>query len=230
MALYQHTPTTHTELAYDVELAVNHVLRLPELLELVLVHLPQREILISQRVSRGFRDSVRGSILLQRALFLAPNWKLEGEPGWSTSSQKPVNNRILLRAFPSHYPTVSPVIVNDSPTPEEHETGRRGSTSKSWDVSVSFPADSISNRSPAVSYPEASWRSMYLCQPPCANLYLERRYQKSIRPAMIRENGITMGELVDETMGAKDKGVWHQSYISSDGDWHFVGTIKVTPT
>ncbi|KAK5742024.1 hypothetical protein LTR17_003532 [Elasticomyces elasticus] len=226
MAIYQHTLRSHTEPAYDVESAVSHVLRLPELLELVLVHLSLSELLLSQRVSRGFRDSVRGSILLQRALFLAPNWRLEGEP----AGQKPVNNRMLLRAFPSHYPTVSPVIVNDSPTPEEYETGRRGSTSKTWDVSVSFPADSITNCSPAVSYPEASWRSMYLCQPPCANLYLERRYQKSIRPAMIREDGITMGELVDETMGAKDKGVWHQSYISSDGDWHFVGTIKVTPT
>ncbi|TKA74005.1 hypothetical protein B0A55_07745 [Friedmanniomyces simplex] len=211
--------------------AASQVLRLPELLELVLLHLSQKDLLLSQRTSRSFRNTVKGSIVLQRALFLAPDWKLEGRAfdAYSTTNrpgQKPENNRLLLRAFPGNYPTVSLVIVNDSPTPMEFATGRRGSEHWSWDVCVSFPADKLPTCVPAVSYPEASWRRMYLSQPPCADLYLARRYQRSTRPAMVRENGITMGELFDESICAKEKANWHVSYISSDRDWHFEGNIK----
>jgi hypothetical protein len=88
---------------------------------------------------------------------------------------------------------------------------------------------------------------MYLSQPPCTSLHLVRRWQRSINPAIVREDGIKMGEFVDEaTMsrleddtsalslnnGSPDEVPgeagrrWHRSYISSDRDWHFEGNIK----
>ncbi|KAK0322498.1 hypothetical protein LTR82_006457 [Friedmanniomyces endolithicus] len=211
----------------------SQVLQLPELLELILLHLSQKDLLLSQRVSRTFRSTINHSPTLQRALFLAPDWKLEcaGPFGLQHPTRypgpKPENNRLLLRAFPGNYPTVSLVIVNDSPTPAEFATGRRGSEHWSWDVCVSFPADQLPHCGvPAVSYPEASWRRMYLCQPPCADLYLSRRYQRSARPAMVREGGITMGELFEGAVGARERGSWHPSFVSSDRDWHFEGTIR----
>jgi hypothetical protein len=214
-----------------MESSASQVFRIPELLELVLLHLAQRDILLAQRVSRSFRQTIEGSLRLQRALFLAPDWKLEGLvfDSWSANScphQKPVNNRLLLRAFPGNYPTVSLVIVNDSPTPNEMAIGRRGSEHWSWDVCISFPADHEPFCSPAVSYPEASWRRMYLSQPPCTDLYLTRRYQKSMNPAMVIPDGIRMGEFFEQTTKAKEMSSWHQSYISSDRDWHFEGNIK----
>jgi len=211
--------------------AASRVLRLPELLEIILLHLPQREILLAQRTSRNFRDAVVNSIRLQRALFLVPDYELNGlvSDAYSATSrvgERPRNNRLLLRAFPANYPTVSLVIMNDQPTASDLAVGRRGSEHRSWDVSISLPADGISFCSPAMSYSEASWRKMLLCQPPCPTLHLARRHQKSTRPAMTRAGGITMGDLFEETICAKEKAQWHQSYISSDGDWHFEGNIR----
>ena len=40
---------------------------------------------------------------------------------------------------------------------------------------------------------------------------------------MIRDSGITMGSFVDEAGTAAG---WHESYVSSDGDWHFEGNVK----
>lgn len=212
-----------------MESAAIQVFRLPELLEMVLMSLSQKELLLSQRVSRNFRDTVKGSIRIQRALFLAPDWNLEGRTfdAYRTNGRptrmKPENNRLLLRVYPGCYPTVTLVIVNDAPTPNELAIGRRGGEHWSWDVCISFPADKPPSCNPAVDYPEASWRRMFLSQPPCTDLHLVRRYQRSLSPAMIRDGGITMGDFVQE---AKTAEAWHQSYISSDRDWHFEGNIQ----
>lgn len=215
----------------SVETSIEQVFRLPEILEIILLHLPQRDLLLSQRVCRSFRRTIQGSIRLQRALFFAPDWNLEGRafnayarnnmPG-----RKPENNRLLLRAFPGCYPTVTLVIVNDAPTLNELELGRRGNEHWSWDVCISFPSDRPPDTRPAVLYPEASWRRMFLSQPPCTSLHLVRRWQRSLNPAIVREDGIKMGEFVDEA--TKTERTWHQSYISSDRDWHFEGNVRFT--
>lgn len=51
--------------------AVNAVFNTAELLESILVHLSQKRILLSQRVCRMFRDTIRGSFKLRRRLYLA---------------------------------------------------------------------------------------------------------------------------------------------------------------
>ena len=212
-----------------IESSAEQVFRLPELLEIILLYLPQKDLLLSQRVARSFRRTIQGSVRLQKALFFTPDWNLEGRnfnayarnnrPG-----RKPENNRLLLRAFPGCYPTVTLVIVNDTPTLSDLEIGRRGNEHWSWDVCISFPADQAPNTKPAVLYPEASWRRMFLSQPPCTSLHLVRRWQRSLNPAVVREGGIKMGEFVDEA--TKTERTWHQSYISSDRDWHIEGNIR----
>jgi hypothetical protein len=211
--------------------AAHQVLHLPELLELILLYLPQKDLLLSQRVCRSFRYTIEGSLRLQRALFFSPNWNLEGRAfdAYSANNrpgQKPENNRLLRRAFLGCYPTVTLVIVNDSPTPHESAIGRRGSERWSWDVCISFPADKkLPDCKPSVLYPEASWRRMFLSQPPCQNLHLVRRWQRNSKPALVRDNGITMGDFYQACTGTT-KECWHESYISSDRDWHFEGNIK----
>lgn len=210
--------------------AAHQVFHLPELLETILLHLSQKDILLSQRTSCGFRHTITGSLRLQKALFFAPDWNLEGRTfnAYAKNNRpgrKPENNRLLLRAFPGCYPTVTLVITNDNtPTAQDLITGRAGSEHWSWDVCISFPADQPPNTSPAVLYPEASWRRMFLSQPPCTSLHLVRRWQRSLHPAIVREGGIKMGEFVDSA--TKTSGEWHSSYISSDRDWHFEGNIK----
>lgn len=81
---------------------------------------------------------------------------------------------------------------------------------------MSFPAGRMPDVAPAVLYPEASWRQMFLSQPPCKSLYLVRRWQRGRFPAIVREDGVRMGDFFDEvtkegpSCGGKK---WHESYI-----------------
>ncbi|KAF2716159.1 hypothetical protein K431DRAFT_235976 [Polychaeton citri CBS 116435] len=225
------------------------VLSIPELLEQILLYLPQKDILLSQRTSSAFRYTTLGSLRLQRALFLAPDWNLEARAYdayavHNRPGRKPENNRLLLRTFSGCYPTVTLVIVNDalasppasptSPTAagtaeqELGAVGHPGLEHWSWDVCIAFPADKMPVPSnPAVMYPEASWRRMFLSQPPSRDLHLVRRWQRSLRPAIERDGGITMGDLYEENLKMQQQpNRWHESYISSDRDWHFEGNIK----
>lgn len=210
---------SYPSLAFDT--AANQALRIPELLETILQNLPQRDILLAQRVSRSFNTTISGSIRLQRALFLAPDKTLENHPAsvTYTSARKPENNRLLFRAFPCSLPTVTLAIINDAPNREELASGRGGHQHSSWDVCVAFPAD----KAQVPAHPSASWRRMYLSQPPCRTLHLVRRWQKSAQAVIEREDGITMGELYDEV--GKGKDVWPPGFVSSDRDWHFEGSV-----
>ncbi|KAF2770613.1 hypothetical protein EJ03DRAFT_326239 [Teratosphaeria nubilosa] len=218
------------------ESSINQVFRLPELLELILLNLPQRDILLCQRTSRNFRQTVEGSIRLQRALFFAPDWNLRGrsnDPYAATNRsdrRKPENNRILRRAFDANYPTVTLHIENHAPIPSESAIGKRGSERWTWDVCISFPAgDKTPTHRPAVDYPEASWRRMYISQPPPQTLHLVRRWQKSLNAAIECEEGITMGGFYECCRAQnlkKTTDSWHESYVGSDGDWHMEGNIR----
>lgn len=210
-----------------LETAVSRLLRLPEVLELVLLNLPQHDLLLAQRISLGFRQTIQHSICLQRALFLAPAKADDRNDAVDDldrfTRQKPLNNRLLLRAFPGCYPTVTLAINNDLPTTDDLALGRPGTERWSWDLCISFPADRMPTHHPAVDYPEASWRRMFMSQPPCTNLHLMRRWHRAANPAIIRDGGITMGDFVIEV--TRPQTGWHKSYISSDMDWHFQCTI-----
>ena len=213
--------------------ATEQVFHLPELLEMILLQLSQKDILLSQRTSQSFRHTTLSSPRLQKALFFSPEWNFGGRVFNDYShnnrpGQKPENNRLLLRAFPGSYPTVTLVIENDNPTTQDLDVGRTGIEHWSWEVCISFPADQPPNTKPAVLYPEASWRRMFLSQPPCTSLHLVRRWQRSLNPAIVRGSGIKMGEFVNEATKTTGDGHrnWHHSYISSDRDWHFGGGIQ----
>lgn len=50
----------------------------PELLENILLHVPERELLLSQRVNQNFRNVIKHSPKLQRKLFYTADHYLEG--------------------------------------------------------------------------------------------------------------------------------------------------------
>ncbi|KAI5362108.1 Putative F-box-like domain superfamily protein [Septoria linicola] len=222
------------------------VFHIPELLETILAQLSMRDLLLSQRTARCVRDTVQSSILLRRKLFLEPDWKHEdrlfnagdGLAGkLSRPGRKPENNRMLLRAFPGCYPTITLVFMNDGADRQARFTGSNHGTESSkkatvqwsWDLCISFPADGKPAVPVPVDYAEASWRDMYLSQPPCQELYLVRRWQRGLKPAIIRDGGIKMGDLIAEAtkpVPACEGTNWHTSYISSDRDWHFEGNIR----
>ena len=53
-------------------MACAQALSVPELLELILLHLPPKDLLMSQRVDRYWQETIRNSASLQKALFLLP--------------------------------------------------------------------------------------------------------------------------------------------------------------
>ncbi|GAB7359729.1 hypothetical protein MBLNU230_g6904t1 [Neophaeotheca triangularis] len=229
--------------------AVSTVLSLPELLELILLQLPQKDILLSQRTSRVFRETITDSVRLQRALFFVADWKQSMhtcDSVWdnATDSHRPENNRLLLRALPASYPTLTLVVVNDASQPRRRDSGAFTADSgsptdakelRTWTVCVSYP----SNRDPeirhhSVNYPEASWKRMLLCQPPTIALHLVRRWQRSSNAAISYQNdeedeatkgGITMGQFCEEASRGLKEGGWHGSYTGIDEDWHFEGRV-----
>lgn len=64
--------------------AASQVFAIPELLESILLHLPERDLLLAQRVKKAFRDVTTASLHLQRKLFLTADAKLDDElvPEW----------------------------------------------------------------------------------------------------------------------------------------------------
>lgn len=62
--------THKTEL--DLSRSMFKVLHTPELFELILLQLPMKDLLLAQGISRHFKETIRGSVRLQRQLFLAP--------------------------------------------------------------------------------------------------------------------------------------------------------------
>ena len=55
----------------------SRIFAIPELLENILLHLPERDLLLAQRVNRSFRDVITASVHLQRKLFLTADMKSE---------------------------------------------------------------------------------------------------------------------------------------------------------
>jgi len=64
---------THSQNTERKMTTTARVLAVPELVEGILFHLHQRDLLISQRTSRTFRDIVQGSRKLQKTLFFIPD-------------------------------------------------------------------------------------------------------------------------------------------------------------
>lgn len=228
--------------------SAQRVLETPELLEMVLSELPPCQLLVSQRVNSLWNALISQSPRIQQLLFMRPTWP-KAKPFDShlsceanRPSERPRNNQMLRRVLGGRYPTFTPRVTSDK---EEEEYANKGvetpetqpddissiprsqksaSSYWTWDISIMYPADKLPTEDAAVLYENASWRRMYLCQPPCTELYLARRWCRAARPAITSEDGITMDMFIDKANKARE--IWNQLFISSDGDWHFEGPMK----
>lgn len=72
------------EAEHEVALsAASRVLQTTELLEAILAEMPNRQLLLSQRTCKIFLETIRGSSLLQRKLFLAPAGSVSDLPSFN---------------------------------------------------------------------------------------------------------------------------------------------------
>ncbi|KAJ6538513.1 hypothetical protein DFH09DRAFT_1398327 [Mycena vulgaris] len=121
--------------------AKNMVICTPELLELVLSHLPMRDLLITAPLVSKTWQVITLSPALQRALFFQPD-----------PSAEPVQNPLLMEMFPPFF------------APE-------GDSRWSWPGNVSSIKSMPWSKAPgAFKRKEASWRRMLVMQPPAQNM------------------------------------------------------------
>ncbi|KAF2178603.1 hypothetical protein K469DRAFT_467003, partial [Zopfia rhizophila CBS 207.26] len=129
------------------------VLNTPELLEAILAQLPPRDLLRAQCISCSFRDTIQASPTLQQALFFRP--APVKEPGvWTIN---PLLQDLFLpwRVFPEtnwDLPEYATLELLD------------------WNCSPETVA--------AFQHPSASWRRMFLIQPPSKKLAVIRHVHK----------------------------------------------------
>lgn len=235
-------------MAVDSRPAQRVGLETPEILEMILTSVPPIDLLMLQRTSRLWHGVITSSPQLQRNLFMRPDWRLEGKRNnpkreINKPGERPRNNLLLRPVLGGSYPTMALNFITPDTTinlihdvseldpevapkqPRQDQEPREGYWA--WDISLSFPANKIPTdpvANPAIHHPNASWRRMYLSQPPSTSLHLARRWQRAANPAIARPEGITMEEFV--TKASMGKEIWNEQFIGSDDDWHFEGGIR----
>lgn len=179
--------------------AKDTVIRTPELLELILAHLPIRDLLIIAPLVSKTWQTITLSPTLQRALFFQPD-----------PSSAPVQNPLLVEIFP-------PFFAPDSPD------------RWSWPDADAIMSMPWSKAPAAFRRPEASWRRMLVTQPPAQTMLVSERCHtrrgSSERRAVLDDLELRMGLLYDLAVPLVDRVVssfcirWHNSVEKDqDGD------------
>ncbi|KAI9711497.1 MAG: hypothetical protein M1820_002060 [Bogoriella megaspora] len=206
------------------------VFALPELFETILLLVPPLDVLLLQRVSRTWQLQIQSSPSLQRALFLQPDWSQCVPLNTTTSSTSttpnftkpfiPHPNPLLPRAWPCNYPTIHTTTTTlpiappppSSPFHNYYITNTppaKPAPQVYHGLEIDYPSpltvSPLSTIRPAVAHPDASWRKMLLCQPPCTRLRLVRAspWKLSREVVVCEEGGIRMGGLVERAEGQR---------------------------
>lgn len=171
----------HLPVGSDMSEAQIRVFSTPELLEAILDQLPPRELLQAQRISRSFQSVIKTSPTLQQALYLRPALaKTSGE--WSI-------NPLLRDLF-------LPWLVI-----AENRWGM-----PSYDALGLLDWVTDSRRKKAMLHADATWRRMFLIQPPPTTLKIVQFCHSQggdfISDGDVsfddeEQDGVTMGALYD---------------------------------
>ncbi|KAH7034923.1 uncharacterized protein B0I36DRAFT_85664 [Microdochium trichocladiopsis] len=194
--------------------ATQDVIATPELLEAILLHLDLRTLLVNaQLVNTYFRQLITSSIRLQKALFLLPDDSSRDSPA-RHSAPSPIINSLLRESFGLWFPP-----HDSAPSGYDAASGRRLRPHERIDsIAVHHGITSFhqlgiwadqASRS-AVMQPEASWRRMFVQQPPPTKLgWLSwgldfSPAEAAVVPIVMKgvvtfPDGLTMGALYDIT-------------------------------
>ncbi|KAL4971646.1 hypothetical protein BDW66DRAFT_145710 [Aspergillus desertorum] len=134
---------------------MEQVFLIPELLELILSNLPQRDLLLAQRVNRTWYEFISRSRLLQQELFLQIT-----RSGSQLYKDLTVDfNPLLQEMFPAFYPDEETLDWEDSciGTSGDCYQAARELRAQAWFASEA--------KRQAVLRPDASWRRMFPSDP-----------------------------------------------------------------
>lgn len=194
--------------------AAETVLKTPELLELVLAHLDQEELLAAPRVCRHWKEIIGTSLPLRRKLYLSPTTKIDEHIA--------VDNTWLKSKFPDF----GLYLLKGNPRWRPKYVKALGAS------------DFDRLGSDFFIEPNASWRNMLLTQPPIKEVIVYSHIEESSRPSSRRSkrsslndqdaqrqpsvpsmeelmkasvtiknnNGVTMGMIIDAGIEARRRG------------------------
>jgi hypothetical protein len=149
-----------------MKMATNKVISLVELLELILLNLPMRDLLLAQRVSRHWRATIRSSKGLRFKLFLQtpePCPRPDTDPNIEM-------NPLLLETFPTFFTYLETLDRGnvDDDTNSDALTEARLRLMDTYNIPEleDQPWYQDPSRREAVLWREASWRRMFPSHPP----------------------------------------------------------------
>lgn len=191
--------------------AAERVLTTPELLDEILLDLPQQQLLLVQRVCRTWRHCITSSNPLQAALFLRPGTTCNAKSQDPKRAPSAVEfNPLLQSRFPSFFD--GSVYINDLNL-HLHNLGPWKSTDWFQGKSrhpLSRPSAQDKQRMAAYARAEASWRRMVPCWPALEELQVcfgRQGADGSLRSlkfpskggdeGAVRPSWLTFGELYD---------------------------------
>lgn len=195
-----------------------------EILEVILLNLPMRDLLLTQRVSRGFHSVIQGSLKIRQALYLEPVKACEADG----KSIAPVVNPLLYRPHKLQqganksalvvfaedgHPSIVRVRGLFTPdTARKTHNDESSSTVKDYLVEVealgiiersAFGIAEVDAQTPC--YAKGSWQRMLASQPPC----VVRCFKAP--PSIVQRT------LYWETVSGKIGDIWYKkSYAETD--------------
>ena len=178
---------------------MEEVIHIPELLQSILILLPLRSLLLSQRVCRTFKLLIDSSPSLQRALYF--------RPAPSASFRRQERNHLLAEVFAPWFPSTTRPVTGmrrrDLRNPDWNSSNRPGTHTERQDLR-NLDWNSSDEKREAYMRSGASWRRMLVAQPPLRKLAVYRgvhaKLDDSLDRAEVTCDGITMGLLVDFTI------------------------------
>jgi hypothetical protein len=198
-------------------------------LEIILINLEFHDLIRSQRVSTLWRDTIARSTTIKQKLFLSPDdvkdrWAIVGKTydelhfiQLTPTTTLPPPVRITYIPWRESVPSpqeVTPVRLNPLLKQERQEYSQQHGSVKA----ISLAQNALFTRTTRCRLLRnlhdlssgASWRSMYLCKPPCTSLKARISFKVSLMPVRSTKvhveidepSGITFGLLVDRAMAA----------------------------
>ena len=195
----------------DKNAAGTTVLSTPELLDIVLEHCEERELVRLQRVSRRFRQHITGTKRLRTRLCL------EVDPKSIAINNKHTDKESLGRIENTLHPSIFIEDLFRSPSDRHAHNIEGEPIEEKWSIAdqlarwkdqnfllLHLPRDVDTN--PTCYGPEASWRSMTLTQPPiyAVGVFMGApRYAGDTSPrspdykVITNQNGVRLGDVFD---------------------------------
>lgn len=163
-----------------------------EIAENILAHLPMKDLLLAQRVAKGWRDLITSSPALQELLFMRPRQ--------SKATQDVLSDGMPVREF-------NPLLIKHMPMwfSSDEEAYRQSVKDAPWAQTVSRLL---------FLRKDASWRSMLLAQPPftifeCVQQVTVYGGDGLSAGCMEQQDGVRMGLAYDAAVRSVEGGHGH---------------------